>query len=177
MPVTARDRVVTSFVAALVFVAAFGGSAVAAEDRLAPFFEKVKDKGFPVAGRALKDGTGEIDVLKDGRLIRYTIDKDGKVTSAPSPDKLNMLVLKTARFSAAAAARAAAEKEERDREIRVVSFQTIESLGSYKVSVYDGNGAFVGNNRYECVDGRWEGFDDGVGERDPLDPKKPSTSG
>lgn len=136
---------------------------------LAPFFEKVQEKGFPVAGWAFRDKTAAVDVAKGTTVTRYSFDAEGKITSAPRPGKYDRTALLLARFSAAAAAESTLTKLEKGEEVRAVTLVTKETGGMLFVAVYDRSGRFLGRHRFFATDGRSDGYDEGIGERDPLE--------
>lgn len=136
---------------------------------LAPFFEKVQEKGFPVGGWAFRDKSAAVDVAKGSKVTRYSFDAEGKVTSAPSPAKYDRAALRLARFSAAEAAESTLAKLEKGEEVRAVTLVTEGTGGMLFVAVYDRNGRFLGRHRFFAKDGRWDGYDEGIGEKDPLE--------
>lgn len=172
MRITLRGSCVVMCLAAL---AAAIPPALAADkpgaNALAPHFAKVKGKGLVVAAWAFKDSTAQLDVYKRGNVTRYKIDKEGNVTSGKSPASYDSTALKLARFSAADAAKAALKREERDVVVKAVTFNNEDA--SFLVALYGGNGRFLGWHRFNSADGKWEGFDEGLGERDPLDLQRP----
>lgn len=148
-------------------------SALGAKNVLEPYFDRVKDKGFPVAGRAYRDGTAFADVYAKGEVTRYSFDKEGKIKSAVSPQQYSITAIKTARFSAAAAAAATVVKaDEKAAEIRAVIFVNGRIHGAYVVCTFDKDGDYFGKHRYKSTDGAWEGFVEAIGEQDPLGPKQ-----
>jgi len=159
-------KLAAAFLALFILTAfeAFGATNV-----LKPFFEKVKDNGFPLAAWAFMDGTAAVDVYKAGEFTRYSFDKKGEITAGTSPARYSLVAVRLARFSAAAAAEAAAAKEKAAGEVRAVRFETGDALSMFVVAVYSSEGRFVGAHRFESVDGHWEGYEEGVGERDPLE--------
>jgi len=134
---------------------------------LHPYFAKVADKGFPVGGWAFRDGTGAVDVAASGVVTRYDFDEEGAMTSRPAPRDYNRVVLRLARFSAADAARAAAERVDEGEEVRAVTMVTEGTGGMFLAAVYK-NHKYVGKHRFLMDDGRWDGYEDAIGERDPL---------
>ena len=146
-----------------------GGPAAGPRNVLAPFFKETKEKGFPLSGWAFKDGTAAVDVARGDEVTRYSFDAEGRVTAKPSPAEYGRLALRLARFSAADAAEAALVKLEDDEQVRVVTLITEGTAGMFFVAVYDGNGRFLGRHRFTLTDGRWDGYDDGMGESDPLE--------
>ncbi len=153
-------------IAALAF---FGASALGATDSLAAVFAKVADKGLAVAGRAMRDGTGEVDVLSGGKITRYTVDRLGKVTSKASPLAYNPRLLEKVAFGAdKAAAAAAARGDEREADVRAVVLVDEGGTPVYRVATYEANGLFYGFERYLAADGKWDGWTAAAGEPDPL---------
>ncbi|MHC4714159.1 MAG: hypothetical protein ACYTAN_12970 [Planctomycetota bacterium] len=151
----------------------FGGAdAFAAVDVMGRFFEKVKDKGFPIAGLAFTDGTAQVDVYKDGEVTRYVFGAEGKVEAVACPEKYDALAIKVARLSAAAAAAAAASQPPEGGNIRSVQFTGTGAGALYVVGVYDKKGKFLGKHRFDVVNGDWEGYEEALGERSPLE-KRP----
>ncbi len=149
-----------------------GAGAFAGVDVMAGYFEKVKDKGFPIAGLAFTDGTAQVDVYKDGEVTRYAFGKDGKVEAEASPESYDILAMKVARLSAAGAAAAAASQPPEGGYVRSVEFAGTGAAALYIVGVYDKNGKFLGKHRFDVVNGDWEGYEEAFGERSPLE-KRP----
>jgi len=168
---TARRRLV----AAACFLALLlcAGGALCATDALAPFFDKVKDKGAPVEARAFKDGTAQIDVCVDGKVTRWRVDKEGKVVTVPSLKEYRKEVLDKLKKSAADAAAAAARRDyPKDAEVRAVLLVVEEDVTDYAAAAYDKTGKFLGWNFFTVDALRWDGWTDAVGEVDPLAEKK-----
>jgi hypothetical protein len=137
------------------------------------FFERVKDKGFPISGLAFMDGTARVDVYKDGEVTRYVFGADGKVEAGACPEKYDTLAIKVARLSAKAAAVAAASQPPEGGEVRSVEFEGAGAGALYVVGVYDKKGKFLGKHRFDVVNGQWEGYEEALGERSPLE-KRPN---
>jgi len=153
---------VTAF--SLMSVSAFG-----AIDVLSRFFDKVKDRGMPVAGRAERDGSAQVDVLSTDSVTRFRFDKDGTMKSAPCPDKYASVLLSKVRLSAADAVKAAVAKLEiKEAEIRAVTLADERGVAVYYVYTYDLNHKFICRHRLLAENGRWDGSCDAAGEKDPL---------
>ena len=158
-----------SSLAAVAALVAVSCAAYGAEDILAPFFRKAADKGVPVAGRALRDGTAEIDVLADGAVTRQRFDKAGNVTTTASPVSYDAEMLaKLGSGADAAAAAAAGKADSKEAEVRAVTLVVEDGVAVYHAATYDANGRFYGCHRFTCKDGQWDGWTSAAGERDPL---------
>lgn len=145
------------------------GGASAAVDLVAPLFEKVKGQGVPIAGRVMRDNSADVDVYASGKIMRFHFDKDGKMTSAVSPLKIEASLIEGLKFTAADAAKAATEKADpRECEIRAVALKVEGGVASYCAASYDAAHRFLGYHRFLAADGRWEGWCDGAGEPDPI---------
>lgn len=144
-------------------------SALGAIDAVSPFFERIKDRGTPVAGQAQRDGSAQVDVLSTDTVTRFRFDTNGRMTSAPCPDRYRDSLLSKIRISAAdAVKRAVARLDVKEAEIRAVTLADEKGVGVYYVFTYDVNHKFICRHRLFADSGRWDGSCDAAGEKDPL---------
>jgi len=148
--------------------------APAAENGLTALSEKLEKGGLVAAGalvvaaRSFKDGSAQLDACSGGRVERVSIDPEGRVERSPA-GRLSEATLEEVRVCATDAARAAVRRlGEKELRVRAVVLETREPRAEYLAYAYDEGGEFAGTCRIDPSDGSWAGWDEGVGERDPL---------
>ncbi len=136
---------------------------------LAPYLDAVAEKGFPVGAWAFWDGSGAVDVAEGTEVTRYSFDKEGEMTEARSPLFYSLVLLRLSRFSAHEAASATVGRLEEGQEMRAVILEGEGTEGLMIAAIYDENRRFIGKHLYHVFEGLWDGYEEAVGERDPLD--------